>query len=345
MTQMARTLPAAVLFLFVFLTARAGGAEEPFQPPVAGKPDHFNGAVGVFRISTRAEPKTIQVEKPLLFTVRITATGKVLMPPRRPALESNVDFTSDFYVEKPPVAEKHPDERTWEFYYLLKPQRIDVTEIPDLLFCFFDPAFGQNPSGYQTIRADAIPVKVTLPPVTATPAPPVPAAALSITSGEKVLRRQEAWTLPGPAVLAVLLLGPPLACVAWYVLWRRLYPDVARQVRHRRSRAARQALQTFHDARTLPPQRRAEQIADAVALYLRRRLDLPAVTPTPGEAAAYLEKAGAPDALRQQAFSFFQACDTLRFAPEPTPAAADLGAAATDLVLAVETETWSSHPS
>jgi hypothetical protein len=85
---MAKVLPVAIILLFVSLKipGRAGGAEEPFQPPVAGKPDRFNGAVGVFKITTRAESKTVQVEKPLLFTVRVTATGKVLTPPSRPAL-------------------------------------------------------------------------------------------------------------------------------------------------------------------------------------------------------------------------------------------------------------------
>lgn len=336
----------AVLLVLVTLAPPLAGAEEKFVPPVAKKPERFKDAVGVFRIATEAAKTTVQLEKPVLLTVRITAAGKVLAPPRRPDLDKETDFTDDFYVDKPDAADKHSDARTWDFYYLLKPKRTNVAEIPEVLFCFFDPAFGQDPNGYQTVRSESISLKVTQPPPPPAVKPPsLPDAVLAITRGEQILRRQEVWTLPGPALLVLLLLAPPLACVGWYVLWRRLYPDTARQLLHRRSRAARQALQAVHLARTLPPPQQAEHIADAVAVYLRRRLDLPATTPTPTEAAAYLEKAGAPDALRQQAWAFFQTCDVLRFAPDPTPAAGDLGAAATDLILAVEAETWSSHQS
>jgi hypothetical protein len=330
------------------------GQEAPFEPPAADRPARFTGAVGIFRVSASAAPTTVPEGQPILLTVRITAEGKVLSPPGRPVLDQGDEangrnpFMEDFYIEAADPAAKHPDPATWEFFYLLKPKSTSVKEIPDVPFCYFDPQFGQNPNGYQTRYADAIALTVTPaapPPTSASRAAPVPDSVLSVVRGEEVLRRQRPWAPPGPGVLAVLLLAPPLACLAWYLVWQRLYPDVARQARRRRSRAARLALQALDSARSLPPEQRADQIAEAVALFLRRRLDLPAATPTPAEAAASLEKAGAPEEIRCQAAAFVTACDTLRFAPDPAPAADDLCAAATALVLAVEGETWSSHPS
>ena len=336
----------------------AVGQEAPFEPPAGDRPARFTGAVGVFRISASAAPTTVALGSPVLLTVRITAEGKVLSPPGRPALDLAAE---DFYVEPADPPSSHPDAGTWEFFYLLKPKNTSVTEISDIPFCYFDPKFGDDPRGYQTRYADAISLKVTPaappPDTSARRAAAVPDSVLTLARGEQVLRRQRPWSPPRLGVLIVLLLAPPLACLAWYLVWQRLYPDVARQTRRRRSRAARLALQALENACSLPAEQQADRIAEAVALFLHRRLDLPAATPTPAEAAASLEKAGVPEDLRRQAAAFVEACDVLRFAPaQPAPlptgergdregSANDLCAAATALVLAVEEETWSSPPS
>src|SRR5262249_59798641 len=98
---------------------------------------------------------------------RVTAEKKPRARPGRPRLDNDEDLARGFFVETPDPAEKEVDERTWEFYYLLKPRSTDVTEVPEITFHYFDPAAGQDPSGYQTRVTDAIPLKVT-------PAPAVP---------------------------------------------------------------------------------------------------------------------------------------------------------------------------
>ena len=223
-------------------------------------------------------PTTVSVGGSILLTVRITAEGKVLSPPLRPPLDRVPDseqarnpFTENFYVETADPAAMHPDSHTWEFFYLLKPKSTTVAEIPDVPFCYFDPAFGQDARGYQTRYADAIPIQVkpaALPPVgVPRQAASLPDSVLALVRGEEVLRHQQPWSLPSAGVLALLLLAPPLACLVWYLAWQRLYPDVARQTRHRRSRAARLALQALEGVRSLPPEKRAEHIAAAVSLF------------------------------------------------------------------------------
>ena len=151
-------------------------------------------------------------------------------------------------------------------------------------------------------------------------------------------------TTPPKVLLALLLLAPPLACGIWYVVWQRLYPDAARRARQRRSRAARQALHDVRAARGLPGEQ-AARLAEVVTLYLRYCLDLLASVPTPLEVTAHLEKVGLSAGLCRQAFTFYETCDVLRFAPSPVRDATDLAAAAEELILAVESETWSSHQS
>lgn len=340
-----------LLALFVFLVLSAGGfgqtPEKQFEPPVSGQPEEFTGAVGVFRVSASLSATTAQVGRPVLFTLRVTADQKPLARPGRPRLDADAEIAKRFFVETPDPAEKEMG-RTWEFYYLLKPRSIAINEVPEVPFYFFDPAAGQDPSGYQKRFTDAIPLKVMPAPaepvdVRSTPAE-VPEIVLHIKTGEYLLRRDHHWEMPGPVLLALLLLTPPLACGIWYVVWQRLYPDAARRARQRRSRAARQALHDIRAARGLPKDQ-AARLADIVTLYLRYRLDLPAAVPTPPEVTTHLEKLGLPAGLCRQAFTFYETCDVFRFAPSPDRDALDLAAAAEELILAVESETWSLHQS
>ncbi|MBI1915990.1 MAG: BatD family protein [Planctomycetes bacterium] len=323
-------------------------AEEKFEPPVSGQPEGFTGAVGVFRVKASLAATTAQVGRPVLFTVRVRADQKPLARPGRPRLDTDAEIAKDFFVDTPDPAEKEIDAHTWEFYYLLKPRSTAVKEVPEVPFYFFDPAAGQDPSGYQKRFTDAIPLKVTPAPaepveVKGTPAK-VPEVVLHLETGERLLRRDHPWELPGPVLLALFLLVPPLACGIWYVVWQRLYPDAARRARHRKSRAARQALHDLRGARGLPREQ-AARLADIVTLYLRYRLDLPASVPTPPEVTTHLDKVGLSAGLCRQAFTFYETCDVLRFAPSPVRDAADLADAAEELILAVESETWSSHQS
>src|SRR5262249_2310383 len=171
------------------------------------------------------------------------------------------------------------------FYYLLKPRSTDVKKVPQVIFHYFDPAAGQDPSGYQTSLTDDIPLKVT--PALDVPVEPTGAAGpaegphsvLGIQKGGQLVRRDRPWELAAPWLLGVLLVAPPLACVTGYVVGQRLPPAAARRTRQRRSRAARQALHDIRAARSLPPEKQAGRLAETVTLYLRDRLDLPASVP------------------------------------------------------------------
>jgi tetratricopeptide (TPR) repeat protein len=136
-----------------------------------------------------------------------------------------------------------------------------------------------------------------------------------LATGPAVLERQMPWTPPRLGTIGTLLLAPPLGCIAWYLIWRRLYPDAARLASQRRSRAARRALQALRSARRLDAESRAARIAAIVTGYLQQRLDLTIAEPTPGEIALLFGQHDFSPALTEQAIRFFERCDCVRFQP------------------------------
>jgi len=334
-----RALAAALVVLVV----TSAGAAADDEPPVVGQPDHFNGAVGRFRVAAAADKVRVQAEDPLTYTVRVTAEGKVKQPPRRPPLAEFPGFVDGFYVEDVgPEEGRQPDKQTWEFTYRLKPKSTAVRAVPGFPFVFFRPGFLPPRAGYMTLYVKEIPISVT--PREAVPTGPKTVAgsdaAFALADGD-ALRHDGIERLPGPSVLALMLLVPPLGCVAWYFTWRRLNPAAARVARRRRSRAAQEALKSLDNIdRGQEPEEQARQAAAAVAHYLRQRLELAVTEPTPAEAEAHLRGHGVTEKLAGQTADLLRACAAVRFDPQPPPAA-DVVEAANEVILALEAETWS----
>jgi hypothetical protein len=313
---------------------------ETDEVPVVGRPADlpFSGASGRFTVTSRATPTTVEAETPFTFIISVRATGAVRRPPQRLDLRQLLTFADDFYIEDPDDGTRRPDDRTWDFVYRLKPRRTDVTEVPGLPFVYFDPSIRPAAKGFQVIYTEAIPLRVVPHQAVAVPVQ-APESAFTLATGPAVLARQTPWAPPGAVMIVLLLLTPPVLCAAWYVGWRRLYPDAARQASQRRSRAARHALQALRGARRLPPEECAARAAAVVAGYLHERLDLVAAEPTPREVADLFAQRGGPPALTREAAQFFQACDSARFLPAPPAEGPDLPASAAQLILALEAQT------
>jgi hypothetical protein len=266
-----------------------------------------------------------------------------MQPPHRPDLRDLPAFAERFYIEDVATPDESPSGRQgWEYVYLLKPRSSAVRGIPSFPLVYYQPGMVPASKGFMTRWAPSIELQVRpRAEVNATdlqgakPLISPPATVYDFVQGAEVLRRQEVQTLPGPVPLAVLALAPPLGCVAWFLVWRRLYPDAARRTSQRRSRAARVALRRLRAAANAPPGEQAERASAIVADYLRERFEFPAAEPTPVEVAAHLHHSGMPAPLGDHASRFFQKCDAMRFHPTPNP---DWSAcpAAVALVLALE---------
>jgi hypothetical protein len=131
----------AAAFILFSVPARGGDTES--DVPIVGRPTEFpfSEASGSFTVLARAEPTTVQVEQRITLTVVVEADGPVHHAPQRIDLRQVPDINERFYVDNQDAEENPPaDARRWEFVYLLKPRRADVTEVPSLPFVFYNPA-------------------------------------------------------------------------------------------------------------------------------------------------------------------------------------------------------------
>lgn len=323
--------------------APAGEEPLPALPP-RGRPLHFDeerSPIGAFQTPTvRAEPTELQAEEPLTYTIRITASGKVFRAPIRPDLGRNPEFTDRFEIEDLGAGDGRLDAKTWEFVYRLRPRGAEVTTIPGFPYAFFTPGFLPPQQGYQTRFVPAIELTVK-PRAEVKPAvvtggatlPRGPDALYELASDQEISQGYARESPPDLALLAILLVGPPLLCALWYAVWRRAHPHVDHLSRQRRSRAARTALNSLAWLQA----GQTEQAASIVAAYLRERFELASREPTPFEVADHLRRAGTAPESVERAADFFRNCDTLRFAADAEPESDDPVLLAKALILALET--------
>ncbi len=339
--------------------------EDPDAIPQVGRPTGlpFSEASGNFVIETDVDRDTVQVEKPIQFVLRVTARDVVRKPPRRLPLTELPEFQQSFHVEDvpDPTSDRAASQAglvglgavsgwpllgglvpqtQWEFRYLLRPKSTEVTEVPGVPFPFYNPRLSPR-QRFQVPYSDPIPIRVK-PREVVEMAIQAPEEAFQLATGPGLLATVEPWSLPGWPVLVMLGVLPPAGCLAWYLVWRRLYPDAARLTRLRRSRAAQLALELLRKAPTAP-HLRAQAAGRAVTRYLRLRLDLPIEEPTPGETLEHLARLGISETVSAEVSRFYQTCDRARFAPAPPGEAAELPSRAAELILAVEAETERSN--
>jgi hypothetical protein len=270
-----------------------------------------------FRVEVAASLKRLEAQTPLLYTVTITALTSVRKPPVRIDLRELPAFERAFYIEDDTDGRKEQvGPATWRWFYRLKPRQAWVDEIPGLPFVFYNPDLRPAEKAFQVIWSDAVPL--TVEPAEPLSAPlDLPESMLALAVGPGVLAERHPWRLPSGIVVLVLLAVPPLACVGWYRLWQRWYPDAARQAQMRRSWAAQRALKALAAA---PPDigpGRGDHVAGAVAEYLRGRFERAPAEPTPGETRELLVTQGCPAELASRAEALLRACAAERFPPVP----------------------------
>jgi len=319
----------------LILTSCMGAQDAALIEVPAAAPANFSQVVGdKYRIFSSAMPTEVLIEEPITLKVRIEGQGPEKYHPQRKNLQLFPEnFSDDFHLEAVPSQDvSHPEKGYWEFVYRLRPKRRDIAEVPALKLTFFAPATKKFQSSY----TDEIPIKVDRPPETTADKMDLkivkaPERFYHLRPMAEVLRDDSPMPVPGPFILAAFLAVPPLVCFSWYWAWRHLYPNAAQQRQRRRSRAARRAIALLEK-----PGDDIFRTRTTAVDYLRDRLDLPAVEPTPFEVACYLKRLGLAKALIADWNTFLKTCDRLRFAPSETKTGNRLNAEAIRLVHAVE---------
>lgn len=240
------------------------------EPPAAGRPPDFTGAVGALQASVRLDEPSGRMGDPVVLTLRLSGTGNVKLLPRPAlALPWATIAPGD---ERVVVDTTSPRVRgSKEFDWLLTPTRSGRLDVPAIRYPFFDP----QRAGYDVAATDSIVFEVAS--ASLATVDTGTAARLPIRT---VLRAELPPPLPTrPWYWAVLVLAPVPAALR-RVLVRRRRPTTARTAgrrlrllaRSRRPPAPRELRRAFLDAvqERVPPAGREGRVRVPLGRLLRR---------------------------------------------------------------------------
>lgn len=302
------TALACAVLLTPLLTVTAA---EPYEGDDYYKAKSFG--FGEDGVRWEVPVRTVEEGRELTVTLAIGSDRYPVLNPTeviKPNLSKLPAFANAFIitdVRDPPVT---PDAKGLRFTYKLKPRNRSVSQIPELVFQYFNPRAAPTKSQFRPALAAPVPITVTEAPKPI-PKPMWEADRLfAVTTGPEVL---DAPFVPSQWAWVAVATSGPLAAGAWFFAWRRIFPDAARMAHLRRSRAARRALDSIRRAHRAPDP--PATVAAAVLGYLRTRFPLPDSAVTPTEIGAALVEANVPEEMAEQIADVFRACDRARFAP------------------------------
>jgi len=295
------------------------------SPPSQDKPANYTGAVGVFEIDARAKPTRVSVGDPITLSVIIvdrTRGGADLARLLPPPVSEQADLQRSFRMPSEPLIGT-VNGRTKVFTQTLRPNSERVTEIPPILFSFFDP----ETRSYRTVQSK--PIAITVMPVeridtvavtggSAVPSRPssVPESKLTDVEGGLVASIRATPSMlasdriePGWGALAVVVLPPLFAGVAW-VLRRRADRFGADEGLRRSRGASSRARRAIASAADAPA------VAAALKQFLADRSGLAAASLTRREALALLDAAGADESLCHELDRILADGERAAFAPQ-----------------------------
>lgn len=123
--------------------------------PSTGRPDNFNGLVGDYSISAKADPIRVKVGDPITLTLTVTGPD-YLDPVQLPPLNQQPDLTADFRIpaEMAPGVVKNGAK---VFTQTIRAARADVKAIPSISLPYFDAKTGE----YRIASTKPIPLQVS----------------------------------------------------------------------------------------------------------------------------------------------------------------------------------------
>ena len=129
-------------------------ATEVTPVPQAGRPADYRGAVGRYRIVTRATPTAVDAGDPITLNIGIAGSGPMELVQAPPLFELPA-LTKDFHVADESLA-GFVHEDTKVFSTTIRPRQAEITEIPAIPFSFFDP----ETETFQTVLSEPISITV-----------------------------------------------------------------------------------------------------------------------------------------------------------------------------------------
>lgn len=125
------------------------------EPPAAGRPQEYVGAVGDVRLETRLDTAPSRVGDPMLFTVRVLGTGNVKLFPRPGvAVPWAGLIPADERVRVDSTSARVAGVK--EFDWVLTPRLAGEFDLPPIRYGYFDPSRRR----YAVALTDALKVRV-----------------------------------------------------------------------------------------------------------------------------------------------------------------------------------------
>ncbi len=129
-------------------------ATQVVSVPTEGRPDDYRGAVGRYRIVTKATPNTVDAGDPITLNIGIQGTGPMELV-QAPPLYELPSLTADFKVADESLAGVVQND-TKVFSTTIRPRREGIKAIPPIRFSFFDP----DTQSYETVMSEPIAITV-----------------------------------------------------------------------------------------------------------------------------------------------------------------------------------------
>jgi hypothetical protein len=199
-------------------------ADDPYDPPVRGRPAAFSGIVGAVNITAIASPTEVQAESPINYKVRLQGPPS-LATLAVPDLRKVRGFETRFAIRL--LAERWlPKEKTREFEFELRPVNATVDAIPAFSFVYWVPGTIPPEAGYQTRYTQTISLKVTARPATSVQELPIEGAPetrseqdLTFDFSAPLLEKPMQIWRPTLGQVAIVALVPPF--LVWFHVRRR----------------------------------------------------------------------------------------------------------------------------
>lgn len=277
------------------------------EPPGAGRPSDWAGAVGVWRSSARVDTARGRAGEPFVLTLRLEGQGNVTLLPRpRVTVPWASVVSAD---ERVRLDSAPPLLGGWkEFDWLVTPTESGPRRMPPIRYAFFNPRTRR----YEVVESQPFDVRVaagTVAPAVAPP--PVPGPSTDIAPAIRPSLGSNALPLFGrtPFAFVIVLLGPLVAFGTWFA---------RRPPRPRPAPTAQQRLASVAVTLDGSEATRAARQAFVDGIRVRTGLD-PANFTDPGRLTAALRKIGVSERSAAAVEALLDAFDTACFSDEGTP--------------------------
>lgn len=286
--------------------------------PLQGKPQDFSGAVGQFALQVEAKPTEVKVGEPITLTMKVTGAGNIetVSLPKLSGLDK-------FKTYEPQIK---TDESGKSFEQVLIPKDESIKAIPEVRFSFFDP----EDEKYHTIKKGPIPILVQampaeeklkivdLPEVTKRVKPEkLGRDILYIKDSIGSVKKGNSYLYKNSVFLFAQII--PLLALFGALIYQKRKDKLANDIGYvRQKQAPRKAKKGLVLAEKFAQEGKSGEFCNVIFKTMQEYLGGKFALPSAGitsEIVNELRKRGIKEEALEKLQSFFESCDSVRFAP------------------------------